>query len=107
MDMIIKLGAVAEWALIIVWTSHRLKEKLQKVDNMMVELLDTPAAKFVERRGTMIEDDFGRNNPWSRDWFCPWKECEPCRGRLFLTKEVDEEALMAVAGKVNEEGKKK
>ena len=70
----------------------------------MVSLLNTPAVKFVERRGTTIEDDLGRTNPWSLDWFCPRKECEPCRGRLFLAKEVEEEALMAVAATVSEEG---
>ena len=36
--MIIKLGAVAEWALIIVWTSHRLREKLQKGKRWILKL---------------------------------------------------------------------
>ena len=36
--MIIKLGAVAEWALIIVWTSHRLREKLQKGKRWVLKL---------------------------------------------------------------------
>ena len=36
--MIIKLAAVAEWALIIVWTSHRLREKLQKGKRSILKL---------------------------------------------------------------------
>ena len=37
--MIIKLGAVAEWALIIVWTFHRLREKLQKGKRWIIKII--------------------------------------------------------------------
>ena len=59
----------------------------------MTRILNTPAVKFVERGGTMIIEDLGRTNPWSLDWFCPRKECEPCKGRMFLAREAEEEAL--------------
>ena len=49
-------------------------------------------------RGTTIDNDLGRTNPWSLDWFCPRKECEPCKVWLFLAEEAEKEALKAVAG---------
>ena len=78
--------------------NSELKERLQKADNSMVKLLNTPSAKFVERRGTTVIDDLGRTNPWSQDWFCPRTECEPCKGTLYLVKEAEKEALRKVIG---------
>ena len=51
-----------------------LTERLQKADDQIVTLLNTPGVKFVERGGTMLIFDAGRTNPWSQDWFCPIKE---------------------------------
>ena len=81
----------------------KLKEILQKADDQMTKILNTPAVKFVERGGTTIIEDLGRTNPWSQDWFCPRKECAPCNGRLFLAQEEKEETL----ARVGKEGKSK
>ena len=35
----------------------------------------------------------GKSNPWSREWFCPRKNCVPCKGRLLLAAEDAEERL--------------
>ena len=80
-----------------------MKEALQKADDQMTKILDTPAVKFVERGGTTIMEDLGRTNPWSQDWFCPRKECAPCNGRYFLAQEEEEETL----ARVGKEGKNK
>ena len=44
-----------------------LRERLQRADDQVVKLLNTPLVEFIERGGTMIEEDLGRTTPWSLD----------------------------------------
>ena len=38
-------------------------------------------------------DLVGKNNPWSREWYCPRPNCYPCQGRRILAMEEVEESL--------------
>ena len=54
-----------------------LKTSLQNQDNQLAQATNTPQVRFVERAGTTLMEELGRNNPWSTDWFCPRKDCLP------------------------------
>ena len=83
-----------------------LKTSLQNQDNQLAQATNTPQVRFVERAGTTIMEELGRNNPWATDWFCPRKDCLPCQGMAFLAKEEEEEALRLVATVKGKEGQR-
>ena len=82
--------------------NSELKSLLQNQDNILAQATNSPQIRFVERAGTTLMEDLGRNNPWASEWYCPRKDCLPCQGRAFLAKEEEEEAIKLVTG----EGKK-
>ena len=52
-------------------------------------------------------EEFGSNNPWSCEWFCPRKDCLPCQGRIFLAEEEIEQSLKMVTGEGDAQPPKK
>ena len=60
----------------------------------------------MEKGGPTILDQVGRNNPWAGEWFCLRGNCLPCKWRLLLAKEAEEETLrMAGFKEMEGEGK--
>ena len=45
----------------------RLKEILQSQDNLITSSMSTPQVRFVERSGTTLMEDLGKNNPWAAE----------------------------------------
>ena len=71
----------------------RLKKDLQEADEILCKTTNSPTVRFVERGGPTLMELVGKSNPWSREWFCPRKNCVPCKGRLLLAAEDAEERL--------------
>ena len=74
----------------------RLKISSKKQDNMVTQVMTSPQVRFVERAGTTMIEDLGRNSPWASEWYCPRKESLPCQGRAILAAEVEEDAMAMV-----------
>ena len=45
-----------------------LKDRLQKQDNFICLVMNCPQVRFVEKAGTTVIEDLGRNNPWAAEW---------------------------------------
>ena len=76
-----------------------LRKSLQEADEVICKTTNSPTVRFVERGGPTLMDLVGKNNPWSRDWYCPRPNCYPCQGRQILAAEEVEESLrMAECG---------
>ena len=58
----------------------------------MCQASNCPQVRFVERAGTTIIEELGKNNPWASEWYCPRQDCLPCQGRMELAAEAEEEA---------------
>ena len=63
--------------------------------------MNSPKVRFVERAGTTVIEDLGRNNPWAGEWFCPRNDCLPCKGRQILAAEAEQEALQLTSKEGN------
>ena len=67
--------------------------RLQKQDNLVCQASNCLQVRFVERAGTTVMEELGRNNPWANEWSCPRQDCLPCQGHLLLAAEAEEEAM--------------
>ena len=62
----------------------KLKKYLQEADEVICKTTNSLTVRFVERGGPTLMDLVGKNNPWSREWYCPRPNCYPCQGRRIL-----------------------
>ena len=69
-----------------------LKARLQRQDNIMCQASNCPKVRFLERAGTTLIEELGKNNPWASEWYCPRQDCLPYQGRMELAAEAEEEA---------------
>ena len=72
--------------------------------------MNCPQVRFVERAGTTVIEDLGRNNPLVSEWSFPRPNCLPCPGCTILAAEAEEEATRMVrkegsANKLKKEGR--
>ena len=68
----------------------RLCKSLQNEDNKLAQMFRQPRVRFVERKGTTINEELGASDPWSGEYFCGRKMCKPCETRITLAAEVEE-----------------
>ena len=65
---------------------------------MMVQALNVPSVRFIEKAGTTVIQDVGQSYPWASDKFCPRTNCWHCQGRYQLLKEEEERMVQSVTG---------
>ena len=64
----------------------KLRESLQRQDEMLAEALNVPSMRFIEKAGTIVIQDVGQSDPWAVDQFCPRTNCWHCQGRHQLLR---------------------
>ena len=75
-----------------------LRKKLQEMDYGVTKATNSPTVRIVDRGGPSIVDIIGRTNPLAREWFCPREDCQQCRSRQIISKDMEEKAVRLVDG---------
>ena len=67
-----------------------LRKELQRIDDIVGEIMRSPGRRCVERcGGNTVIGLLGSSNPWAQEWMCRRQNCLPCKGRYMLTEEVE------------------
>ena len=67
----------------------KLRNMLQKAEDMITGEMRVPSVRFVERGGKTVEDTLGRSNPWKSEHECARKKCPPCWGRRWIAAQKE------------------
>ena len=75
-----------------------MRDLLQEKDDMVSELMNKPALRFVEKGGSTILDKVGQSDPWKGETFCQRENCLHCQGRYILAQEEEDKVMAKVSG---------
>ena len=61
-------------------------------DDIILEVMGSPALRFVEKGGETLMEKIGQSDPWKGETFYMRADCLHCKGRYIIAKEQEDKA---------------
>ena len=76
----------------------RLRDEIQRQDDVLSKTLEAPAFRFIEKGGNSFDSLLGQADPWKSDMSFEREGCLPCKSRLILLEEKEERTAKMITG---------